>query len=80
MKQLLFTLSIAALLAAPTGAFARGGHHSGGGYHYTHSYTTKRGTYVHAHYSTNPNHTKRDNWSTKGNVNPFTGKRGTKKP
>jgi hypothetical protein len=35
---------------------------------------------VGSHRATNPNHTKRDNWSTKGNVNPYTGKAGTKNP
>jgi len=43
-------------------------------------YITKRGTYVAPHHATNPNHTKRDNWSTKGNTNPHTGKEGTKNP
>jgi hypothetical protein len=39
---------------------------------------TKRGTYTQPHYKTSPNKTKYDNWSTKGNSNPFTGKKGTK--
>jgi len=43
-------------------------------------YYRKNGTYVAPHYQTNPNGTKLDNWSTKGNVNPFTGKPGTKEP
>jgi len=41
-------------------------------------YTTKKGTVVGAHDRTRANDTKNDNWSTKGNVNPETGKRGTK--
>ena len=40
---------------------------------------TKTGTYRPPHLRTSPNKTKIDNWSTKGNVNPFTGKKGTKK-
>ena len=40
---------------------------------------TKRGTYRQFHVRTSPNKTKGDNWSTKGNVNPYTGKKGTKK-
>lgn len=48
--------------------------------HYTHGYTRKDGTYVQPHYSTNPNSTKLDNWSTKGNTNPYTGKSGTVDP
>lgn len=43
------------------------------------SYVTKRGTYVAPHYKTTSNRTKIDNWSTKGNTNPFTGKKGYKK-
>jgi hypothetical protein len=34
------------------------------------------GTYVTPHYRTSPNSTKIDNWSTKGNSNPYTGKKG----
>src|SRR3954466_12654226 len=41
-------------------------------------YTKKDGTYVAPHDRTAPNSTKNDNWSTKGNVNPETGKAGTK--
>ena len=41
-------------------------------------YTTKRGTKVAPHRQTNPDHTQRNNYSRKGNVNPSTGKMGTK--
>ena len=34
------------------------------------------GTYVQPHYRSNPNGLKHDNWSTKGNINPYTGERG----
>jgi hypothetical protein len=37
---------------------------------------TRRGQYRHPHYRTAPNRTQRDNWSAKGNINPYTGKRG----
>jgi hypothetical protein len=37
-------------------------------------------TNVKAHARTAPNKTKKDNWSTIGNVNPYTGKKGTKRP
>ena len=43
------------------------------------SYFRKSGTYVAPHYRSTPNRTKIDNYSTKGNYNPFTGKIGTKK-
>lgn len=43
-------------------------------------YKPSSGRYVQPHYKTSPNKTKSDNWSTKGNVNPFTGKKGTVSP
>lgn len=46
--------------------------------HAVRGYTTKRGTYVAPHHQTNPDHTQRNNYSTKGNVNPWTGKTGTR--
>ncbi len=41
-------------------------------------YTKSNGTYVQSHYRTAPNNTVNDNYSTKGNINPYTGKKGTK--
>ena len=38
------------------------------------------GSYVFSHRRTSADRTKFNNWSTKGNVNPYTGKRGTKAP
>jgi hypothetical protein len=46
--------------------------------HAVRGYTTKRGTYVAPHRQTDPDHTQRNNYSTKGNVNPWTGKAGTR--
>ncbi|QYG04662.1 hypothetical protein [Massilia sp. NP310] len=43
-------------------------------------YTKKDGTYVAPHYRSSPNSTRNDNYSTRGNVNPYTGKEGTKAP
>lgn len=43
-------------------------------------YTTKKGTYVAPHYKQSPNKSKFDNFSTKGNINPYTGKNGTVNP
>lgn len=43
-------------------------------------YVTKQGVYVPPSYTTAPNDTKLDNYSTKGNVNPYTGKAGTVDP
>jgi hypothetical protein len=50
------------------------------GTHYTRGYVKKDGTYVKPHRQTNPNKTRRDNWSAEGNTNSSTGKNGTKKP
>jgi len=44
------------------------------------AYTKKDGTRVEAHEQTTANKKTTDNWSTKGNVNPNTGKKGTKNP
>lgn len=41
-------------------------------------YQRSNGTYVKGHYRTKPNHTKNDNFSTIGNVNPYTGQAGIK--
>lgn len=41
-------------------------------------YTKKDGTYVAAHDRSTKDDTKDNNWSTKGNTNPDTGKDGTK--
>jgi len=44
------------------------------------AHTTNTGTYVPAHTRTAPDRSKYNNWSTKGNVNPYTGEAGTKDP
>jgi hypothetical protein len=43
-----------------------------------HGYTTKRGTYVAPHYRSTSNSRKSDNYSSRGNYNPYTGKKGYK--
>ena len=45
---------------------------------YVRGYTRKNGTYVKPHYRSRPNSSIRDNWSTKGNTNPYTGRQGTR--
>jgi len=47
---------------------------------YHRGYVNKSGTYVMPYYQTAPNRTKVDNWTSKPNVNPYTGKPGTKDP
>jgi len=44
------------------------------------TYKKKDGTVVQSHRKTSPDKTKLNNFSTKGNVNPYTGKEGTKDP
>jgi hypothetical protein len=46
---------------------------------HVHGYTKRDGTVVHPYNRTHENGTQQDNFSTKGNVNPYTGKVGTKK-
>lgn len=77
MKKLFFALIAFSLAFAPclivTDASAKGSTSVKG-------YTKKSGTYVAPHKRTAPNKTKMDNYSTKGNTNPYTGKAGTKDP
>ena len=49
-----------------------------GGSHSVSGYTRKDGTQVAPHHATNRDQTKDNNWTTKGNVNPHTGKPGTR--
>jgi hypothetical protein len=46
--------------------------------HEVRGYTKKNGTHVAPHRQTDPDHTQRNNYSTKGNVNPSNGKLGKK--
>ncbi len=46
-----------------------------------HGYSRRSsGTYVQPHYRTSPDHSRFNNWSTKGNPNPYTGKKGYVNP
>ena len=47
---------------------------------YVRGYYRKDGTYVQPHYRSSPDKSYNNNWSTKPNVNPYTGKRGTRTP
>jgi hypothetical protein len=46
---------------------------------YTRGYTRRDGTYVAPHYSTEPNAWRHDNYSGRGNTNPYTGQRGSQR-
>jgi hypothetical protein len=67
MKNILAAILL--IVAAPTFAQV-----------HVNGYTKKDGTYVQPHERTAPNSTNMDNYSTKGNVNPYTGQLGTKEP
>jgi hypothetical protein len=45
----------------------------------TRGYTKKNGTYVAPSYRSKSDSTKINNYSTKGNTNPYSGKRGTRR-
>lgn len=45
---------------------------------YVSGYTKSNGSYVEPYYRTSPNATRNDNYSTVGNINPYTGASGTK--
>lgn len=79
MKALSFILiALLSLSLFASDSFAKS--RSYGGSSYVRGYTKKNGTYVQPHYRTSPNRTKLDNYSTKGNTNPYTRKEGTKDP
>jgi len=48
--------------------------------HYVQPHVNSNGTFTQGHYQTNPNHTQLDNYSTRGNYNPYTGQYGTRAP
>jgi len=48
--------------------------------HQNQGYTTQQGTVVQPHMQTNPNNTQTDNFSSRGNFNPYTGNMGSRAP
>lgn len=70
MKQSLVIMTLAAALAAPAVQAAD----------YVSGYTRSDGTYVQPHYRSSPDSSKWNNYSTKGNTNPYTGQRGSQSP
>ena len=46
---------------------------------YVRGYHRSNGTYVQPHYKSNPDGNSYNNWSTYPNVNPYTGKTGTRR-
>ncbi len=47
---------------------------------YVHGYVRRDGTYVAPHWRSSPDSSYNNNWSVQGNVNPYTGKEGTRSP
>ena len=47
---------------------------------YVKPHVRKNSTYVPGHYRTKPDSSRLNNWSTKGNANPYTGKKGSQDP
>lgn len=72
MRNLAIAAAACLLVIAGTDAIAKSSSVKG--------YTKKDGTYVAPHHRSAPNGTKYDNYSSKGNVNPYTGKAGTADP
>nr|DAY31843.1 MAG TPA: hypothetical protein [Caudoviricetes sp.] len=70
-RKILFAI-LAVCLLGPMGSIAYG--KSVSGYH------KRNGAYVKSYHRTSKDRTQRNNWSSKGNVNPYTGKKGTKRP
>ena len=89
MKLIIVAMVFAAITG---GAYAKGYHYhapKAPKYHapklyaaptHVRGYIKRDGAYVMPHTRTAPNATKSDNWSSKPNINPYTGKQGTKDP
>lgn len=76
IMSIFFTASVFAKQSSSDGYKSNGSSKSNN----VRGYTKKDGTYVAPHNRTNPNNTQRDNWTSKPNQNPYTGKDGTKEP
>jgi len=71
MKYSVFSLLVSILLFVNSNLFSQT---------WVDGYFKKDGTYVPGHFKSNSNSTTWDNYSTKGNVNPFTSEKGYKDP
>ena len=70
VKKLIFAvLALAFLTVFSTDAFA---------YRYTGGHYRSNGAYVQPYRSSTPDGFRWNNWSSRGNVNPFTGRRGSR--
>jgi hypothetical protein len=73
MKLKLFAISISTLAFVSMPSLAASDHA-------VRDHVTKKGTYVPPSRATNPNQTQFDNYNSKPNINPATGKQGTRTP
>jgi hypothetical protein len=71
MMKFWLSVLVAALVAMPFSADAQVS---------VKGYYKSNGTYVQPHMRSSPNNTRADNWSTIGNINPYTGQKGTANP
>ena len=90
MRKTLFLVIVATAVALSGNVYARGSSYGGqssykSSYSYgsrsdhtVSGYTRSNGTYVQPSHATNPDSTRNNNYSTRGNMNPYTGKYGTK--
>ena len=69
MKKAIVILAVAAALTATTALADE----------LVNGYMRQDGTYVQPHYRSRPNSTTQDNYSTRGNTNPYTGERGSQR-
>ena len=88
MKTLLISLIVGLMVGSEEARRKDTGYGYGGGYgtgsnprsERVDGYTKRDGTYVEPYQRSKGNDTQRDNWNTKGNTNPYTGKSGTRNP
>ena len=74
MKFLLALAAVAAVIA-PTFAQGTGSSFSSS---YVNGYTKRDGSYTQGHFRSTKDSSFSNNWTTKGNINPFTGSAGTR--
>jgi hypothetical protein len=90
MKIKIISTALIIIVLGSSMAHARGGNHPYGGSSYSpgtgskssstyvQGHTTRNGSYVEGHRRSTPDSSFNNNWSTKGNTNPYTGMDGTK--
>lgn len=84
MRKILFCAAVLAVSTIPAAAQYRsyGGYGTGSNpnSHYVQPHFNSNGSYTSGHYQTNSNNTTLDNYGTRGNYNPYTGRTGTRSP